>query len=327
MAKIKIHGYADQISVRPGDSITIMASAEGTDRVQAQLVRLIHGDENPAGPGFIEQTIDCSANGEHAVQRQYPQLGSFLRVADPDDHLQPGGSFSIHGWVWPAPARGLRQTLLGRWSVDQARGFAVGLNPQGHLELWLGDGARADAVACEVPMLAHCWYFFVATFDAASGLATIRQFSALNRYNSLLGHVAPIDYGSQVAEKLRVRPSHSSDVPFLIAGASDHNEARGRFVTQCFNGKIDRCGIHGRVLRDDEIDALRRGSTVPPEGLIARWDPTAGYGPRGIGHTVVDTGPHGLHAEGVNAPVRAMTGYNWNGHDDSFRLAPEQYGG
>src|SRR5690606_15503096 len=54
---------------------------------------------------------------------------------------------------------------------------------------------------------------------------------------------------------------------------------------------------------------------------------TDGYGRDGIGHTVLDQGPHKLNAVGVNHPVRGMTGWNWNGKDDCFRLAPEQYGG
>jgi N,N-dimethylformamidase len=34
-----------------------------------------------------------------------------------------------------------------------------------------------------------------------------------------------------------------------------------------------------------------------------------------------------LHATGINKPVRAQTGWNWNGRNDCFRLAPEEYGG
>jgi N,N-dimethylformamidase len=34
-----------------------------------------------------------------------------------------------------------------------------------------------------------------------------------------------------------------------------------------------------------------------------------------------------LHARGVNHPVRGLTGYNWSGKNDCFRLAPQEYGG
>ena len=42
---------------------------------------------------------------------------------------------------------------------------------------------------------------------------------------------------------------------------------------------------------------------------------------------MIDTGPHGLHGQGVNRPVRGMTGFNWSGHEDCFRYAPAQFGG
>ena len=48
---------------------------------------------------------------------------------------------------------------------------------------------------------------------------------------------------------------------------------------------------------------------------------------RGIGDIVVDVGPYKLHAKGYNRPVRAQTGWNWDGRNDCFRLAPQEYGG
>ena len=63
MAQVKLFGYADKISVKPGEVVKFHVDAEGTDIARAQLVRLIHGDQDPAGPGFVEQEVDCAANG------------------------------------------------------------------------------------------------------------------------------------------------------------------------------------------------------------------------------------------------------------------------
>jgi N,N-dimethylformamidase len=52
MAEQKIFGYADKISVQPGDDISFFVHADGTTTVDAQLVRLIHGDAHPSGPGY-----------------------------------------------------------------------------------------------------------------------------------------------------------------------------------------------------------------------------------------------------------------------------------
>src|SRR5258708_20145713 len=44
-------GYGDRFSVAPGETIRFMVSCEA-DSFRAQLVRLIHGDANPAGPAY-----------------------------------------------------------------------------------------------------------------------------------------------------------------------------------------------------------------------------------------------------------------------------------
>ena len=48
-------GYCDRISVKNGERLQFMVSGLGADESEVQIVRLIHGDENPAGPGFIER--------------------------------------------------------------------------------------------------------------------------------------------------------------------------------------------------------------------------------------------------------------------------------
>src|SRR5947208_438176 len=47
-------GYADRFSVQAGDMIRFMVSCEATS-FDARLVRLIHGDNQPAGPGYREE--------------------------------------------------------------------------------------------------------------------------------------------------------------------------------------------------------------------------------------------------------------------------------
>jgi N,N-dimethylformamidase len=327
MANIRLSAYTDQLSTRPGDTLQVMVSAEATQTVRAQLVRLIHGDEHPGGPGFIEQAVASEIDRDWPVGKQYIQKGNFLRVADAAGRLNPSGAFTLHAFIFPTTPEAGRQTLLGRWSVDGVSGFALGINPSGHLEFWVGDGTRADAVAAEVKLIARVWYFVAVSFDPGSGRATLYQEAVINRYNSLLSKVVPYDYRSHVSETLRVRPATAGAAAFLIGGASERNPARGAFVGQCYNGKIDRCGVQAGVLDRAALDAVRAGSQPESSAVLAYWDTSAGYHARGIGDTVLDTGPHQLHAEGVNRPVRGQTGWNWSGRNDCFRLAPEEYGG
>ena len=83
----------------------------------------------------------------------------------------------------------------------------------------------------------------------------------INRYNSLLSKVVPYDYRSHVTETLRVRPTLPEHSGFLIGAATERNPTRGAFFSQCYNGKIDRCGVQGAALDRAALDAIRDGGT------------------------------------------------------------------
>ena len=328
MAEIHLAGYCDRFSARPGERLDIMVSAEGTDRVELQLVRLIHGDENPEGPGFIEREVAAPVNGTYPVTRQHIQLGSFVRVADPDGRLAPSGPFTLWAYIWPrTPAEG-RQGILTRWQSADGSGYALGIGEKGTLEFRVGDGAgNTDALAADVPLLARQWYLVAASCDPASGEATLYQEPIENRYSNHLSKIVPLPRSCHASARLAVKPA-AADSDFLWAAAVNREAGRGAFASQLYNGKIDRAGVAGAVLGRDVLDRAREAGGAPAtDAVIAAWDTTAGYSETGIGDTVVDTGPHGLHGTGVNRPVRGMTGFNWNGHDDCFRYAPDQFGG
>ena len=194
MAKITLAGYCDRFSARPGERLDIMVSAEGTDRAELQLVRLIHGDENPEGPGFIEREVDAPVNGTHAVAKQYTQLGSFVRVTDPESRLAVGGPFTLWAYIWArTPAKG-RQGLLTRWQDADSSGYALEINEDGALAFRVGDGAgNTDALTADTQLIARQWYLVAASYDPASGEATLYQEPIENRYNNHLSKIVPLE--------------------------------------------------------------------------------------------------------------------------------------
>ena len=123
MAYIRISAYTDKLSVKPGDTLRVMASTDGASSVRAQLVRLIHGDEHPDGPGFVERPVASSIDREWPACKRYIQKGNFLHVADPQGRLAPTGPFTLHAYIFPTLPGAGRQVLLGRWSVDATSGF------------------------------------------------------------------------------------------------------------------------------------------------------------------------------------------------------------
>ena len=45
-------GYVDRFSARPGERIAVKVSSQLSEPYRADLIRIIHGDANPAGPGL-----------------------------------------------------------------------------------------------------------------------------------------------------------------------------------------------------------------------------------------------------------------------------------
>jgi N,N-dimethylformamidase len=57
---LRITGYSDKYSVHPGEEVKFFVNSEKNETYEAQLVRLIHGDTNPEGPGYKEEEISAS---------------------------------------------------------------------------------------------------------------------------------------------------------------------------------------------------------------------------------------------------------------------------
>lgn len=325
----RIWGYCDRISVRGGDVIQFMVSARSVQQANAQIVRLIHGDEHPDGPGCVEVLVDAEVNGRVPVREQRTQVGSFARVRDPDGRLAIDGPFTVYAYIWPTTPTLHRQVILGRWSSARDAGYALGIDPEGYLEFRLGDGSRAASVRGSVPLLGRCWYLVGASFDPRDGSVRIHQEGMISSYNSLYAPTLEYDYCGSAKGRASVVPRNEGELEFLIGGCSVAATGGGEMVGELYNGKIDRCGIVRRVLEDEEIRRLLEDVEhhEPFGGTVARWDPTVGYGPSGIDDVIRDTGSHQLHAYGQNRPVRGMTGVNWRGRDDSYRIAPSEYGG
>jgi N,N-dimethylformamidase len=313
-----ITGYCDKISVQPGDEINFMLSSNNASEVTVQIVKLIHGDENPVGPGFIEREVSTSCSSATEVVEQATQVGSYMVIAN-SDRFATDASFTMHAYIWPTTPTSGSQGLITRWSDE--RGAALGINDDGCLELSIGDGKSTTKLRAEAPLQSHVWYFVAASFDAERGVLSLRQEAVINAYNSRVSRIVPRDDTCRQTCTTTLSPA-TPDADLLLAGYHGKTQVEG-----LYNGKIDRSGIHGRVLLDVELDSIRDGGSPPHEGLISYWDTTTGYTERGIGDRLVDTGPNAMHGAGYNRPVRAMTGFNWAGRDDCFRLAPEQFGG
>ena len=106
---LRIAGYADRFSVHPGEDVRFHVSSEHSEGYQAEIVRLIHGDTNPAGPGYKEELIPSPVSGEHPGRKQTIYAGSYVLV--PNDPRLQVSSLTVQVFIFPTtPDKGFRHS-------------------------------------------------------------------------------------------------------------------------------------------------------------------------------------------------------------------------
>ena len=297
-------GYAVPMVAKPGDTVRIMVTTEA-DRYDAEVVRLIHGDDSPEGPGFKAEPIDSPANRAYSGRRQQTHTGSYGRI-DPDGALDASAGLTLQAWIWPTtPDLDRPQGIISR--AGDGRGYELRVE-SGAVKLRIG-GAEVSTPA---GLVAQRWHFVSGTHDPATGRAEVqwRRLETGGETERRSGAVSG-DGGNSAGLRLLIGASELSDV----GQPAPHG---------CFNGKIEHPRVFARALDGDEIDALAAGAdphTVA--GLAAAWDFAA---TPAHSTAIADMGPNGLNGTFCNHPMRGLTGHGWDATAFRRHEAPEQYG-
>lgn len=308
-----IMGYSDRISACPGETLKFMVSCEGQPKYRARLVKIIHGDTSPDGPGYKEEEFPASFQGEHSARRQEIYAGSFALVPG-NRHFDGLGSFTLQAMIWPTTVEKGVQTIL---ALQNGHGGAVlGIGADGALTIRLTDDQGAtETLSTGKPMLSREWYFAGVSYDAGTG--------ELNLYQEPMVPYAQVDAKASVSKSSKVRPTFRGGM-FMMAASPVMIET-GRIVgTHHMNGKIDRPRLANRALSRLDMERVR-GDTIPQDlvsTMVGTWDFSRDI----TSEKVSDTSPNLLHGETINMPVRGMKGHNWTGEEMCWRHKPEHYG-
>lgn len=287
---VPLIGYLDRFSGRPGERIEVKVSSRLSAPYRADLVRIVHGDPNPAGPGIKIEEVTDGALGTFASRFQPVHSGScgVVEAAQPLSLPEP---CTIVVRVQPWLLDGRPQVVLA-----VADGPTLSVAAEGAiLEL---AGRRMEAAA---PMLKRCWYEL--RVIAAAGRLRLRQ-TALQRSWGFA------DSGeAEMAGSLGV-------VERLAFGASFTPQPGPYDNPHCafFNGRIEDPAIIAGVLDDP-----------PPldpaiAECLAWWDFS-----REIPTDHIVDREHGLPGRLVNLPTRAVRGSRWTGEEMSWRHMPRHY--
>jgi N,N-dimethylformamidase len=314
---MKITGYADKISVLPGETIKFMVNAETGPRYRADIVRVICGDENPDGPGYREKVVKTAANGSYKSRKQVIHAGSFVEIGA-SDMLDGLESFTMQAFIWPTTPEKGTQAIISKWrDSDKAGAALIITKANGSAALCIGDGKGGiQVIHTGKPLVAKEWYFVAASYDAKSKTVTVVQ-------EPLHGYETRSDRGT-VRSKATIGKIPNHDCP-LIMGAYFEKIDKGRTVCGGhYNGKIDSPRVANRALSAMEMQALRTWpvDTELGNAVIGAWDFSADI----MSTKVTDLSPNLLHGKTVQLPTRAMTGWNWTGDEMNWTKAQDQYG-
>jgi N,N-dimethylformamidase len=307
MAADILTGYADPWSVSPGDDLRLMVnSPEPTFEVS--LVRLRHGDTNPAGPGFKATKVSTSLPSTFPGRLQSTRAGSYI-VVPPSAELDVT-ALTLEAIIYPTlPGRGDLQGIITWWDPNTG-GIAVVLDPRGRLQLWVGPANDRTVLTAPRALVTAQWYRVIASYDPLRSSAVL-GYRLLNRSVAVMADLW------QAEASVTTRPS-ANGRPFLIAaGWLDGSDERA-LGQATFDGKISG----PRVWQEALPGSWTIASGQDPEiTLLAAWD----FGRDFASVAIHDQGPHGLHGHAVNMPMKAVTSWDWTGDELDFKHAPEQY--
>jgi N,N-dimethylformamidase len=307
---LKITGYPDRYSVAPGETIAFKISQEEGESFEARLVRVVHGDCNPEGPGLKFPHVPSAIDGRHAGKPQRIDAGSYLRAAS----LPPlgSGAFTFFAMLWPTlPSRG-PQTIAAQWDPATGCGFRLLMKQGGQLAVVIADAhGRQEEVALRDAMLVRQWYAVALAIDPSANRVMLSQ-------RPVQPYAHTFDAGYKQADVDVALPE--VEVPFFLAGRPFGDGTVGEHFDGKIDGPVLLSGFHPPETHQALL--LQRRPAALGTHIIAAWDFA-----REIGSTrAIDIGPSGHHGDLVHLPARGMKGWNWAGEEHDFNRRPEHYG-
>lgn len=310
---MKIVGYTDALSVEPNDRLHLMVSAE-SPTISLNLVRLIHGDPHPDGPGYRETPVCSSLDGTYPAKYQPLVTGSYIEVPH-DEQLNVNHGLTIHLFVLPTLFGQRERGLISKGNTELSS-WSLVLDERGRVRFAIvTEDGSVQSISTQRSLRLGAWHSIAARANPLAQVFSI--------------DVAPVSTGpgrnmdsqrtSGCLDLDKGIPKSPSD---LLIGARSTGSIDGKNIVQTFDGKIGNPSIFGRALGDDEIANLhgRTPATSIPD-VVSAWD----FGREISSRRVLDASDSGLHGHTINMPTRGVPGPWWKRDETHYRDAPEEY--
>jgi N,N-dimethylformamidase len=310
---LKITAYGDRVSLLPGETLEVMVNCEAA-AYDARVVRIVHGDANPVGPGVKLRPVPSSIEGRYPGRPQAIHAGSFGLVGD-GAALCGLEALTLAAIIQPTTASLGERGILTKWSRGTGTGYALCIDAAGRLAFKAADGrGGALLLSASAPLRNKAWYKVAVSLGG--GRATLVQ--------------TPLDAAGgerQVVETVEtpaLGPLGEPGTALLFAASFDRVERDRVVATAHFNGKIEAPAIWSRALSLAELQDLhaarRSAAELPP--VVAHWD----FSKDIKGVTLTDLSGNGLDGTVVNMPTRGVVGHRLPLDTNDWRQAPHHWG-
>lgn len=299
---LKLAGYADRMSARPGETFEFKISNATGAPVKASLVRVICADPNPAGPGIVTEPVAATIEQLAAPKSEPVERGSYGIV---EGARVLAGLTSCTLAVTVMPTRlGADRSLMS--CLDSGRNLGIGLaiDGKGRPMATLGDGQGFVRLESPAVLQEGRWYRLWVSRDCAAGTLELG--------------CQPLEGGKPVGKATvasrKIEGAAALGVERLLLGAT----APGAGDPFRFSGRIEAPLVLDRAAGGADIEAVLAGTG---RGVVGHWDLAQEIS----SNRIVDVGPNGLHGRLVNQPTRALIGSTWTGREMCWRHAPDEY--
>ncbi|PLB48500.1 hypothetical protein P170DRAFT_511066 [Aspergillus steynii IBT 23096] len=292
-------GYAEPWIVDPGESVDIKVSSTEKN-YSHRLVRLIQGRRGPHDPPFAAEEIAEVPKGsredgyyQDACPGSYARVSSWATVPysekdgmDVQFYVQPYLLETDHC-----------QSIISCLDQDSRTGFAVMIRDS-KFNFVIGTGGQIEVFQSQYPVNRWRWLRVRMSFVNSNFTWSIKQ---LNR----LAEQSP---GTETA-------AHRMSAP-MVLGSKALIFGAGMFED------IGRAGSKPSSFFNGRLDSPSFRITGPNAQIAAEYD----FSREISSDRIVDISGHGRHGVLINAPTRAVKGYNWDGSEPDWTKASYGYG-
>ena len=298
----EILGYAEPWIATPGDDVAIKVSCTEPE-YSYRTVRVIQGVEVEHSPVRKYEDILEVPSGVTRGQFQRARCGSYAMVSGVNLPANSSGLEISLYFQAHLPKAGHPQAIVSNLNTTTKRGVAVVINEAGSIEAWIGTGTTIENIQTGFSPSRQRWVDLRLTVNGSNCSLTLQPLPYI-----LEKPAAASAREYKLANAVVLATSSPLEKLLLAAAYMESPTTASARPTHFFNGRID-----------SPVISTLQGTS---KKTLAAYD----FSRNIPDDSILDISGNNFHGVLINAPTRAVTGYDWDGSEADWTKAKHGYG-